>query len=39
VLEEELVKLGGTVPEGDTLFKKAAKEKERLELLIDNAEE
>ena len=39
VLEQELEKLGGTIPEGDVLFRKAKEEKERLELLIDNAEE
>ena len=39
ILESELEKLGGTVPEGDVLFAKAKAEKERLEQMIDNAEQ
>ena len=38
VLEQELEKLGGTIPEGDVLFERAKAEKEKLEQLIDNAE-
>ena len=39
VLEQELEKLGGTIPEGDALFERAKAEKERLEQMIDNAEQ
>ena len=38
VLEQELEKLGGTIPEGDVLFQRAKAEKEKLEQMIDNAE-
>ena len=39
VLEQELENLGGTIPESDVLFQKAKEEKERLEQMIDNAEQ
>ena len=39
VLEQELEKLGGTVPEGDELLQRAKQEKERLEELTEAAEQ
>jgi len=38
VLEKELEKLGGTIPEGDELMQRAREEKKRLEELIDNSD-
>ena len=39
VLETEIEKLGGIVPEGDVLLGKALAEKKRFEDLMDAAEE
>ena len=39
VLEQEVVNLGGTIPEGDVFLQRAKQEMERLEQLTDAVEQ